>query len=124
MINISVTNIFVDPVAFLLLNNVHPPDHWEVNITHVPDTSLTSPLHLSDTVNRTSPARDYNVDSVASTWTAYDWVMTSTPGMFGLIPGVANPTGVVLLLVLAVMAICSMKWVRKSGNFEVNEKIP
>ena len=49
--------------------------------------------------------------------------MTSTPGVFGLVAGMANPTGVVLLLVLSIMVICSMKWVRKSGNFEVRIKM-
>ncbi len=51
--------------------------------------------------------------------TAVDWLFTDRPHYFGLIPGWANPTGVVLLVVLVIMFICSMKWVRKGGYFEV-----
>ena len=51
------------------------------------------------------------------TWV--DWVLTTKPGYFGIIPGTANPTGVGLLVILLIMYICSMKWVRKGGYFEV-----
>ena len=108
------SNLLVDPVAFLLLNNIPPPHHWDVNITHV---SHRSPLHVS-----MSNVSDYRLDTsdTVSTWSGYTWLLTSTPGLFGLVPGVANPTGVTLLIVLSIMVICSMKWVRKSGNFEVH----
>lgn len=53
-------------------------------------------------------------------WTYWDWLMTSSPGLFGLIGGWANPTGVALMAILTVMYICSMKWVRKGGYFEVS----
>ncbi len=55
--------------------------------------------------------------------TAIDWLFTDRPHYFGLIPGWANPTGVLLLVVLIVMFICSMKWVRKGGYFEVQYNI-
>ena len=106
-------------MAFLLLNNIEPPPHWHVNITHV---SPVSPLHVTRvTSNVTDSVTDFTVThaSEASAWTASTWLLTSTPGLFGLVSGVSNPTGVVLCVVLAVMFICSMKWVRKSGNFEV-----
>lgn len=51
---------------------------------------------------------------------AVDWLFTNKPHYFGLIPGWANPTGVLLLVVLLVMYVCSMKWVRKGGYFEVS----
>ena len=38
---------------------------------------------------------------------------------FGLIAGVANPTGMTLLFILLVMVVCSQPFVRKSGYFEV-----
>ena len=103
----------MDPVAFLLFNNIAPPDHWEVNITRVP--APMSPLHVSN-VSYSPPDYSYNV---AASWTAYNWLLTDEPGLFGLVAGWANPTGIILLVVLAIMFICSMKWVRKSGNFEV-----
>ena len=52
-------------------------------------------------------------------FTAWDWVLTTKPGYFGLIPGTANPTGIALLVILIIMFVCSMKWVRKGGYFEV-----
>jgi len=39
--------------------------------------------------------------------------------MFGLVGGVANPTGVALIIILAVMCICSQSFVRRGGSFEV-----
>ena len=98
-IYIAVINLLVDPVSFLVLNNLSPPQHWAIN-TSQSDPASDSPAWVE--------------------WTAWDWLMTSNPGLFGLVAGMANPTGVVLLIVLGVMFVCSMKWVRKSGNFEVN----
>ena len=123
--HVSVINVLVDPVAFLVLNGISPPPHWDVNNSvsqqdragNVPSSPLV--------VSREAPVGLYLASSVnvsfdiPSSYTAADWLLTSTPGLFGLVPGWANPTGVFLLLVLSVMVICSMKWVRKSGNFEV-----
>ncbi len=47
--------------------------------------------------------------------------MTAKPHVFGLIPGWANPTGVVLMCIIVVMVICSMPFVRRGGYFEVRE---
>ena len=41
-----------------------------------------------------------------------------TPGMFGLIPGIANLTGWGLLAILLMMIPCSLPFVRKTGYFE------
>ena len=43
----------------------------------------------------------------------------SRPGVFGLIHGVANPTGIALIIILTIMVICSMDFVRRSGYFQV-----
>ncbi|XP_026680929.1 uncharacterized protein LOC103511343 [Diaphorina citri] len=48
-----------------------------------------------------------------------EWLFTSRPGLFGLINGWANPTGVCLIIILTIMFICSQTFVRKSGSFEV-----
>ena len=40
-------------------------------------------------------------------------------GVFGLIVGIANPSGVALITILTVMAICSAPIVRRSGHFEI-----
>ena len=56
---------------------------------------------------------------VQQNFTWVDWMLTSKPKYFGLVPGTAFPTGVGLLVILLIMFICSMKWVRKGGYFEV-----
>ena len=50
-----------------------------------------------------------------------DWLFTTKPGLYGIIHGIANPTGVALMIVLTIMVISSMKWVRKGGYFEVSQ---
>ena len=55
-------------------------------------------------------------------FTVVDWLITDRPHLFGLIPGWANPTGVILIIILFIMYVCSMKWVRKGGYFEVGLK--
>uniref|UniRef100_A0A0A9XY48 NADPH oxidase 5 n=2 Tax=Lygus hesperus TaxID=30085 RepID=A0A0A9XY48_LYGHE len=52
-------------------------------------------------------------------WTVSEWLLTTKPGLFGLIPGVANPTGVALVFILAIMFICSQTFVRRGGSFEI-----
>ena len=63
---------------------------------------------------------DANQYISSQNFTSVDWLLTNKPHYFGLIEGWANPTGVFLLVVLLVMYVCSMKWVRKGGYFEVN----
>ncbi len=52
-------------------------------------------------------------------WSYYDWILTMRPGVFGLLPGIANLTGVALIAILTLMVICSMPSVRRGGHFEV-----
>lgn len=55
----------------------------------------------------------------AGHYTIGEWLLTDRPGLFGLIPGCANPTGVALLVILIVMFVCSQPFVRRKGSFEV-----
>nr|XP_045625272.1 NADPH oxidase 5-like isoform X1 [Procambarus clarkii]XP_045625282.1 NADPH oxidase 5-like isoform X1 [Procambarus clarkii] len=55
----------------------------------------------------------------AKNFTLTEWIFTMKPGLFGLVKGIANPTGVALMIILTVMVICSLPFVRKSGYFEV-----
>ncbi|KAL6262435.1 hypothetical protein P5V15_007520 [Pogonomyrmex californicus] len=48
-----------------------------------------------------------------------EWLLTTRPGRFGLVAGTAYPTGVVLLIILTIMIVCSMPFVRRGGCFEV-----
>ena len=48
-----------------------------------------------------------------------EWLFTTIPEYFGLIPGWANLTGWLLVVILIVLSICSLPFVRKRGLFEV-----
>ncbi|KAM7343030.1 NADPH oxidase isoform 2-T3 [Cochliomyia hominivorax] len=52
-------------------------------------------------------------------YTIAEWLLTDRPGLFGLVPGCANPTGVALFFILLIMFICSQPFVRRKGSFEV-----
>ncbi|XP_018332506.1 NADPH oxidase 5 [Agrilus planipennis] len=52
-------------------------------------------------------------------FTVAEWLFTSRPGLFGLIGGWANPTGVLLFIILLIMFICSQAFVRRGGCFEI-----
>ena len=52
-------------------------------------------------------------------WSYIDWIFTYNPGVFGLIGGWANPTGVALILLLSLITVCSLSVVRRSGHFQV-----
>ncbi|XP_074037293.1 NADPH oxidase isoform X2 [Leptinotarsa decemlineata] len=52
-------------------------------------------------------------------YTASEWLFTTKPGLFGLIGGVANPTGVALLVILITIVISSQAFVRRGGCFEI-----
>ncbi|XP_050305865.1 NADPH oxidase 5 [Anthonomus grandis grandis] len=52
-------------------------------------------------------------------FTTSQWLFTAKPGLFGLIGGWANPTGVALFVILLVMFLCSQSFVRRGGCFEV-----
>jgi NADPH oxidase 5 len=55
----------------------------------------------------------------ANNFTTVEWMLTMRPGLFGLIPGIANPTGLALIVILSIMFVCSMPFVRRGGCFEV-----
>ena len=52
-------------------------------------------------------------------WNIGQWLFTVSPGVFGLVGGLANPSGFALIVIITVMTICSMPFVRKGGRFEV-----
>ncbi|XP_065083543.1 NADPH oxidase 5 [Ochlerotatus camptorhynchus] len=55
----------------------------------------------------------------AKNFTTAEWLFTARPGLFGLVGGCANPTGLALFFILLVMFICSQPFVRRGGSFEV-----
>ncbi len=48
-----------------------------------------------------------------------DWMLTPKPHIFGLIPGWANITGVVLMILMLVMLVTSQEFVRRGGHFNL-----
>ncbi|CAH2098519.1 unnamed protein product [Euphydryas editha] len=52
-------------------------------------------------------------------FTITEWVFTSKPGLFGLCGGCANPTGILLCIILFGLSISSRPALRKGGCFEV-----
>ncbi|RVE40785.1 hypothetical protein evm_014565, partial [Chilo suppressalis] len=55
----------------------------------------------------------------ANNYTLSEWLLTSRPGLFGLVGGCANPTGVALCILLTVVCACSVPAVRRGGRFEI-----
>jgi NADPH oxidase 5 len=55
----------------------------------------------------------------ANNYSLAEFFFTSRPGLFGLVPGWANPTGFLLIAILLIMFICSLPYVRRGGSFEV-----
>ncbi|XP_014213874.1 NADPH oxidase 5 [Copidosoma floridanum] len=55
----------------------------------------------------------------SANYTMSEWLLTSRPKVFGLVAGLANPTGVALIVILTIMTVCSMPFVRRGGCFEV-----
>ena len=46
-------------------------------------------------------------------------MFTTRPGVFGLMGGFANPTGVALIVILTLMVVCSLSFVRRGGYFQI-----
>lgn len=55
----------------------------------------------------------------AKNYTLGEWLLTSKPGLFGLVHGWANPTGIILFIILTIIVICSQPFVRRGGSFEI-----
>lgn len=65
-------------------------------------------------------ARENNLTEVnVQYYTISEWLFTAKPGLFGLFPGLANPTGVGLVVVMAIMGTGAIPWIRRNGHFEV-----
>ena len=52
-------------------------------------------------------------------WSYAEWLLTRKPNMFGLVHGIAYPTGVALMCILTIMFVCSLPFVRRHGHFEI-----
>ncbi|XP_057371298.1 NADPH oxidase 5-like [Daphnia carinata] len=80
-------------------------------------SGLHTVMHL---INFSSNVADQVVSPVTNeTHSAKEWLFTMIPGLYGLIPGIANLTGWALLIILGIMIPCSLPFVRKTGFFEL-----
>ncbi|KAJ8708862.1 hypothetical protein PYW08_010244 [Mythimna loreyi] len=52
-------------------------------------------------------------------YTLSEWLLTEKPGLFGMVGGCANPTGIALCVILLVMFVCSQPFIRRGGSFEI-----
>ena len=55
----------------------------------------------------------------AQPWTYHQWLFTSKPHLLGLFQGLANPTGIALMAIMAIIFVCSLPFIRRRGFFEI-----
>lgn len=93
-------------------------------MTHCEVSLSMSKNNLTKTcfdASKESACRDMLTEaSACKRWGVAEWLFTPYPGVFGLINGYANITGVLLIFVLTIIVICSLPHVRRSGHFQVN----
>jgi len=89
-----------------------PPDSF-------PEESLKKLEYARGLQNKTWVCQSCNPDDDAYPWTYADWILTSRPHVLGLMPGMANPTGVALITILFIMFVCSLPFIRRRGHFEI-----
>lgn len=61
----------------------------------------------------------HDADINAGNYTMAEWMLTARPGVYGLMDGWANPTGVLMAIILTVIFVCSQPFVRRGGSFEI-----
>ena len=130
-------NVQPNPVKFLQLTYKYWEDYYGVGVpltlyklppgcTLVNSSELCLPGSL-DVPSGVNPDFVYNngifvcqaCDENGSPWTYAEWILTMKPHMFGLMHGMAGPTGMALICILTIMFICSMPFVRRRGHFEI-----
>merc|ERR1719419_1446665 len=126
-------NVQPDPVKFLMLTYKYWEDYYGVG---VPLTLYRFPpgCNVSNTIcsipNGVNPDYIYengkngtflcqDCGETGRPWTYAEWLLTMKPHMFGMMHGIANPSGVALIIILTVMFVCSLPFVRRRGHFEI-----
>ena len=105
-------NVVPDPVGFIQANHEF--------LGHLNYKSPTGCQVTKDGSNNTVQM----CNNATENWSYLEWTLTAKPNCFGLIPGIANPTGAALTIILVTICICSLPWVRQSGYFEVITAFP
>jgi len=134
-------NVQPDPVKFVQLTYKYWEDYYGAGVpltlynlppgcsvvdASSPDAEYCLPGSL-DVPGGVNPDYIYNNGSFlcqactgeGKSWTYAEWLFTMKPHMFGLIHGIANPTGVALMIILTIMFVCSLPFIRRRGHFEI-----
>ncbi len=61
----------------------------------------------------------FNPKEEGGSYSYAEWMFTGKPGLFGLVPGWANPTGDVLMLIMVTIFLTSLECMRRGGFFNV-----
>ena len=130
----SGVNIQPDPVKFLQLSAPYwkdyaanwtelgyiPPEGCQLRLASslCPSQSLVVPEGLSYFVNITH-CQVCHEDMGSVKYSYFEWIFTSSPGIFGYPGGFACITGICLIIVLTIMVGFALPCVRHSGRFEL-----
>lgn len=114
----KILDFYQPPPGCLIVNNTDPrsefcpPESFDIPDGVTPEAVINNGKFLSlcqSCGNETS-----------GPWTYADWMLTTKPGLFGLCDiGLANPTGLGLILTFALMVTLSLPFVRRGGHFEI-----
>ena len=129
-------NIQPDPIKFVQMNYVYWRDHYGLaassNITELVDVMYAIPQgckvqkcpedsvpeEIDMSIAHSEPWLCQECEE-GEPWTYVDWMLTDRPKALGLIGGVANPTGLTLLVILTTIFICALPFIRRTGHFHV-----
>ncbi|XP_023324717.1 NADPH oxidase 5 isoform X3 [Eurytemora carolleeae] len=135
LINFGI-NIMPDPVRFVQLSADYwsgPDSNWTTLGYNPPPGCILVSVKSEEARDCVRPEQyfpnssQYNPEITicescptnSTTWSYASWILTWEPGVFGIIGGIANPTGVALIIILTVITFGSLSYVRRSGYFQV-----
>lgn len=127
-------NVQPDPVKFVQMNNDYWPTpdfysgpkkpQWQHLGYQLPEGCRLSSDPQECPEGSLIPDKKVNLCQICKEgsrpWTYTEWILTDRPGVFGLVKGAANITGILLIISLTIMVICSMSFVRRSGYFQAS----
>jgi len=93
--------------------------HTVVHFVNFRLNVVDNPRNYLEKNNLTPDLAGYHPPEHGGNYTYFDWMFTPKPHIFGLIPGWANPTGVVLLILMTMMLVTSQEFVRRGGFFNL-----
>ena len=119
-------NIQPDPLCYLQINYRYtrgavaaynkPPGCQRINET---DPQCSRPDGLDPALGPQPGTWLCDLCEEGEGWSYLQWVLTTNPGLFGLVAGLANPTGLGLMVTMIIIFTCSLPFVRRRGHFEV-----